>query len=69
MRVTHSQILNKHCAKSWDVGLDIIKKKSFWAFAAKLGPGFVGHLKTFRAVRAGYASGTFVYGLLVAKKH
>jgi tocopherol O-methyltransferase len=67
LHVTHCEILNTHCAKSWDLALDIIKKKSFWALAAKLGPGFVGHLKAFRAMRAGYASATFVYGLLVAK--
>lgn len=68
LRVTHSEILNKHCAKSWDLALDIIKKRSFWALAAKMGPGFVGHLIAFRAMRAGFASGTFVYGLLVAQK-
>jgi len=68
LHVTQSEVLNKHCAKSWDLALDIIKKKSFWALAAKMGPGFVGHLKSFRAMRAGFASATFVYGLLVAKK-
>jgi len=68
LRVTQSEVLNKHCAKTWDLGLDIIKKKSFWALAAKMGPDFVRHLKAFRAMRAGFASAKFVYGLLVAKK-
>lgn len=68
LQVVHAEILNKHCARTWDLCLDIIKKRSFWALAAKMGPGFVDHLKSFRAMKAGFASGTFVLGLLVAKK-
>jgi tocopherol O-methyltransferase len=68
LRVTQTEILNKHCAKTWDLGLDIIKKKSFWTLAAKMGSDFVRHLKAFRAMRAGFASANFVYALLVAKK-
>jgi len=66
MQVTRREILNKNCAKTWDISLDIIKDKSFWALAAKLGKHFVSYLKTFQAMRAGFASGNFVYGLLVA---
>lgn len=68
LQVSHNEILNERCAKSWDISLDIIKKKSFWALAARLGPGFVEHLRSFRAMKAGFASGNFVYGLLVARK-
>jgi len=68
LQVSHSEILNERCAKSWDISLDIIKKKSFWALAARLGPGFVEHLRSFRAMKTGFASGNFVYGLLVARK-
>jgi tocopherol O-methyltransferase len=68
LQVVQTEILNKYCAKSWDLSLDIIKKRSFWALAVKMGPGFVDHLKSFRAMKAGFASGTFVLGLLVAKK-
>lgn len=68
LQVSHGEILNEHCAKSWDISLDIIRKKSFWALAARLGPGFVEHLRSFRAMKAGFASGNFVYGLLVAGK-
>ena len=67
LQVVEAEILNKPCAKSWDLSLDIIKKRSFWALAAKMGPGFIDHLKSFRAMKAGFASGTFVLGLLVAK--
>src|SRR5882762_9169493 len=66
LQITHRENLNKYCAKTWDLTLEIIKDKSFWALAAKLGPQFVTYLKAFRAMRSGFASGNFVYGLFVA---
>jgi tocopherol O-methyltransferase len=67
LQITHREVLNKYCAKTWDLGLDIIRNRSFWALAAKYGSNIVSHLKAFRAMRAGFASGNFVYGLLVAR--
>jgi len=67
LRIVHRQMLTSNCAKTWDLCLDIIKDKSFWALAAKYGSDFITYLKTFQAMRAGYASGNFVYGLFVAK--
>jgi len=66
LEIVHREALNPHCARTWDLGLDIIKDKSFWALAAQSGMQFVNYLRSFRAMRAGYASGSFVYGLLVA---
>jgi tocopherol O-methyltransferase len=66
LQITHREVLNKNCAKTWDLSLEIIKDKKFWALAAKLGPHFVAYLKAFHALRAGFASGNFVYGLFVA---
>jgi len=60
--------ISKPCARSWDIGLEIIRDPAFWALAAKLGRDFVRNLKSFRAMREGFASGAFVYGLLVARK-
>jgi cyclopropane fatty-acyl-phospholipid synthase-like methyltransferase len=67
LRVVHREDMTRNCAKSWDIALDIIKDKAFWSLAAKLGSGFVTYLKAFRAMRAGFASGNFVYGLFVGK--
>lgn len=67
LRIVHREVLSAHCAKTWELGARIIRDKSFWALAAKQGPPFVNYLKGFQAMRAGYASGNFVYGLLVAK--
>ncbi len=66
LKITHRQILNKNCARTWDLSLDIIKDKSFWKLAAKYGTQFITYLKAFDAMRAGFASGNFVYGLFVA---
>jgi len=33
----------------------------------KLGAEFISYLKAFQAMRAGFASGNFVYGLFVAR--
>jgi len=66
LQILHREILNKNCAKTWDLCLDIIKNKSFWALAAKYGTEFVSYLKAFQAMRAGFASGNLVYGLFVA---
>ena len=66
LQIIHREVLNKNCAKTWDLSLDIIKDRSFWALAAKYGPHFVSYLKGFQAMRAGFASGNFVYGLFVA---
>src|SRR5713226_5133042 len=66
LQIVHRDILNKNCAKTWDLRLDIINNKSFWELAAKYGAAFVSYLKAFRAMRVGFASGNFVYGLFVA---
>jgi tocopherol O-methyltransferase len=66
LQIMRREVLNKNCAKTWDLCLDIIKDKSFWALAAKYGTHFVSYLKAFEAMRAGFASGNFVYGLFLA---
>lgn len=66
LQIRQREILNKHCAKTWELSLDIIKDKSFWVIAARYGTHFVTYLKAFEAMRVGFASGHFVYGLFVA---
>jgi hypothetical protein len=67
LQITHRENLNKNCAKTWDISLDIIGHKAFWDLALRHGPQFVAHLKAFQTMRAGFATGNFVYGLFVAK--
>jgi len=67
LEIAASEVLNRYCHKTWDVGLDIIKNKVLWKLAAKNGVLFVNFLRAFRAMKAGFASGDFVYGLIVAR--
>jgi tocopherol O-methyltransferase len=66
LQVVHREILTEHCAKTWDLCLDIINDKALWKLALERGPQFVAYLKAFQAMRAGFASGNFIYGLFVA---
>jgi tocopherol O-methyltransferase len=66
LRIVRREVLNTNCAKTWDISLDIIKNKDFWALAAKYGAHFISYLRAFESMRSGFASGNFVYGLLVA---
>lgn len=68
LEIIHRQDLTRHCAKSWDIGLSIIKDKFFWSFAAKHGRHFLTYLRAFSAIRSGCNSGNFVYGLFVARR-
>jgi tocopherol O-methyltransferase len=64
--ILHREVLNKNCAKTWDLSLEIVSDPALWAFAAKHGSQFLTYLKAFQAARAGFASGNFVCGLFVA---
>ena len=66
LKIAHREVLNKNCAKTWDLCIDILRDKELWKIAAKHGAAFVSHLRAFQAMRAGFASGNFVYGLFVA---
>jgi tocopherol O-methyltransferase len=66
LRIVDRDVLNKNCAKTWDLCLDILRDKELWKIALKHGSEFVSHLRAFQAMRAGFASGNFVYGLFVA---
>jgi tocopherol O-methyltransferase len=67
LKIAKTEILNKNCAKTWDIGLEIVKDKTLWRLAAENGSAFVRFLRTFRAMRAGFASGKFIYGMIVAR--
>jgi cyclopropane fatty-acyl-phospholipid synthase-like methyltransferase len=66
LQVTHRQILKKNCAKTWNILLEISKRKFCWDLAKQHGPQFLTYWKAFHAMRAGFSSGNFVYHLLVA---
>jgi tocopherol O-methyltransferase len=67
-QIVHRQDLSANCAKSWDIGMEVIKDKSFWSLAVKHGAQFVSYMKAFYAMRAAFSAECFVVGLFVAKK-
>jgi tocopherol O-methyltransferase len=68
LQVSKTEILNRQCAKTWDVCLDIINNKTFWKLAARNGAEFIGFLRGFKGMRAGFRSGNFIYAMMVAKR-
>jgi tocopherol O-methyltransferase len=68
LETIHRETLNKECAKTWDLCLDILGKKALWQLMAESAAELLDFLRASRAARAGFASGNFVYGLMVAKK-
>ncbi len=67
-RIVHRDVLNEQCARTWNVALNIIKEKAFWELALRHGADFIAFLRGFQAMRDGFSSGAFVYGLFVAEK-
>lgn len=68
LKILNSENLNKNTSKTWDLSLSIIKDKTFWRLALEQGAELVNFLKSFQAMKKGFASGNFVYGLIVAEK-
>jgi len=66
--ITDTSDLSIHCARTWDISLDLIKNRSLWQLANDQGVEFVRFLRAFSAMRKGFASANFVYGLIVARK-
>lgn len=68
IKVTEFLDLSENVKKSWDISLDIIKNPKFWKLAMANGKDFMQFLQAFKAMRDGFASKNFVYGLLVGEK-
>jgi tocopherol O-methyltransferase len=67
LQIIKSEILNENCSQTWDICSDIIQDRALWKLAAEQGSDFIRFLRGFRAMRAGFRSGTFAYGLLVSR--
>jgi tocopherol O-methyltransferase len=65
--VVHTRDLSEACARTWDLTLELIKTQSLWQLAKSLGVDFVRFVRSFRAMRRGFASGAFVFGMIVAR--
>ncbi|KAJ4503983.1 hypothetical protein HRR83_007714 [Exophiala dermatitidis] len=60
--------ISKDVAKTWDISWSLISNPSLWAFAISQGRDGLAFLQSFRAMRRGYANGTFRYAVMAFEK-
>ncbi|KAI2473888.1 S-adenosyl-L-methionine-dependent methyltransferase [Annulohypoxylon bovei var. microspora] len=60
--------ISKEVAKTWDISWSLISSPSLWAFAISQGRDGLAFLQAFRAMRRGYANGTFRYAVMCFEK-
>jgi len=60
--------VSKNVAKTWDISLSIVQSPALWALAFTQGRDFIAFLQAFRAMKRGYANGTFQYAVMVFQK-
>jgi tocopherol O-methyltransferase len=60
--------ISKQVAKTWDISWQLVCNPSLWAFAISQGRDGLSFLQSFRAMKRGYAEGSFRYGVMVLEK-
>lgn len=68
LNVTFFEDVSAKVSRTWDISIKLVQKPALWKLAATRGRNFVDFLKGFAAMKAGYKSKAFVYGILVAQK-
>jgi hypothetical protein len=67
-RVIFVDDISKECAKTWDICLDLIANPAVWSMAATMGTDFIAFLKSFMAMKQGFATGAFRFTIVVGQK-
>ncbi|KAL1838862.1 hypothetical protein VTJ49DRAFT_2115 [Mycothermus thermophilus] len=60
--------ISKDVSKTWDISWSLVQNPSLWAFAFSQGRDGIAFLQAFRAMRRGYANGSFRYGVMAFVK-
>lgn len=60
--------ISTQVAKTWDISWQLVSSPSLWAFAISQGRDGLAFLQAFRAMRRGYAEGSFRYGVMAFVK-
>ncbi|KIL89787.1 hypothetical protein FAVG1_06522 [Fusarium avenaceum] len=60
--------ISKEVRKTWDITWSLVQNPSLWAFALSQGRDGIAFLQSFRAMRRGYANGSFRYAVMAFKK-
>jgi tocopherol O-methyltransferase len=66
--LSYHEDISEQVKKTWDLCLDIIKKKEFWQLAISHGREIVAFLKSFSSMKKGFDSKTFTYEVIIVKK-
>ncbi|KAK0635756.1 S-adenosyl-L-methionine-dependent methyltransferase [Bombardia bombarda] len=60
--------ISQEVAKTWDISWTLVQKPALWAFAGGQGRDGIAFLQAFRAMRRGYADGSFRYAVMAFEK-
>lgn len=60
--------ISKEVSKTWDISWSLVQQPALWTFAIAQGRDGLAFLQAFRAMRRGYANGTFRYAVMVFQK-
>lgn len=60
--------ISQKVSKTWDISWSLIQSPALWAFAVTQGRDGLAFLQAFRAMRRGFANGTFRYAVMAFKK-
>ncbi|KAF5027199.1 hypothetical protein F66182_687 [Fusarium sp. NRRL 66182] len=60
--------ISQEVRKTWDITWSLVQNPSLWAFAFTQGRDGIAFLQSFRAMRRGYANGSFRYAVMAFQK-
>jgi tocopherol O-methyltransferase len=60
--------ISQQVRKTWDITWSLVQNPSLWAFALSQGRDGIAFLQSFRAMRRGYANGSFRYAVIAFQK-
>lgn len=68
LRLRYYEDISKKVAHTWDACLEIARTRATLRLAYQHGKEFVAFLRSFKAMKDGYKSGAFRYGLMISEK-
>ncbi|KAI9149156.1 putative tocopherol O-methyltransferase, chloroplastic [Paramyrothecium foliicola] len=60
--------ISQQVRQTWDITWSLVQNPSLWAFALSQGRDGIAFLQSFRAMRRGYANGSFRYAVIAFQK-
>lgn len=60
--------ISANVSKTWDITWELVRNPSVWKLALAQGGDVINFLKAFQAMKNGYSTGVFRYGVMVFEK-